>query len=500
MSKTTTIICLLLLCVGSQLFGDPPFITNVRVSDDAGAVVTINQGESCFALHGNNIYAICNLAERSFVGMIPFARSTTGGLSWDPNIPWKDVTAPNQWHSDPVILTDESGGIHMLIQYSTAVIRHYLSIDSGQTWIDTSNVSDPSTGGTVDKPWAIMKNGAIYVSWQEFGGSARGIRFARSYDNGASFQWTTVDKRRWGITCPAMDDLGVLYLIHGWDTLFCRRSDDDGTSWSEEKYLSDVVYESGAGDRAPMNSLTAYGDGVLFLTWIDNRNGTWDIFGKRSIDGGITWDSTFVVNDSVSGGQCKGWATFDQYGGLHVHYYHTPLWPTTTQSMWSVRYQYSSDSGATFEPSIRETDTEFQAYYHTDTTFMGEYHILQTDSINIYSIWTDGRDGNMNLYFTRAPLQIGSQEREISGPPISVEVPTLVTKNAVLRLRACEPRNVNVAAYDVTGRHVLTLFNGRITQTLDIPLTKHSLPKGITFLRIASPPFVYTCKFIQFTP
>ena len=481
----------------SEVAGDPPFIPNVRVSDDAGATMTINQGESCFALYGENIYAICNLAERSVVPMIPFARSQTGGLTWEPNIPWRDVTAPSQWHSDPVIMSDENGGVHMIIQFSTSVVRHYLSIDGGQTWIDTSNVSDPGTGGRVDKPWGILKNGKIFIVWNESGGSASGFRFARSFDNGATFERFTINPGGGVPSCIDIDNAGVLYVIYGWDNLYFRKSYDDGDYWTAEKFLSNVVYQVGVGDRAPINSLTTYGDGILFLTWVDSREGSWDIFGMRSLDGGNTWSNKFIVNDFTAGGQCKGWAVFDPYGGLHVHYYHTPDWPTTTNSLWCVRYQYSSDSGATFEPSVRETDNVFKAYYYTDNTFMGEYHILQTDSNYVYSIWTDGRDGNMNLYFTRAPLNTGVEESKIIEQPISIEVPSFITRNAVLKISTPRPCNVDISAYDIAGRRILTLFNGRVVQSITIPLNMGSLPKGVIFFRITSDSFIQTYKSIN---
>jgi len=480
------------------VWGDAPFIPNVKVSDDSGATSTINQGESCFSTYNGNIYAICNLAERSVVAMIPFAYSFTGGLTWGPNIPWEDTTVGIVWHTDPVIMTDESGGIHMQIQYSTYVIRHYLSQDGGQTWIDTSVVSDPGTGGDVDKPWAVHKNGTIYVTWQEFGGSSSGIRFARSTDNGASFQRLTVDSSTTGLTCINMDDAGVLYLIYvTWSSLYFRKSYNGGNNWTPREYLSDVQYQNGIGDRAPVPSLAAYGDSILFIVWADSRSGNWDILGMRSVDGGNTWTGPFVVNDSTAGGQCKPWAVFDPYGGLHVQWYHTPDWPTTTSSVWSVRYQYSSDSGITFEPSIRITDTTFQAHYYNDNTFMGDYHINRADSNYIYSIWTDGRDGNMNLYFSRAPLLTGIEEPDVYIPTISVRVPSFITQKGILEISTIHPRDVEVSAYDICGRQILTLFSGRVTKSRTISLSDYRLPRAIIFFRVKSGTFCRIYKSIH---
>jgi len=387
----------------SIALADPPFIQNVRVSDDSGGEV--NQGESSFAVYGDNIYAICNIAERSIIPMIPFAKSQDGGLSFDSNLVFVDSSVGVTWHTDPVIGVDDSGNVHMIVQFYVYLIRHYLSRDGGNTWVDTTDVSDPSTGGFVDKPWMIVKDNRVYVVWQEFGGSSQGIRFAKSTNYGQSFERKTIDPNRTGITALNIDENGVLYLAYVSWGLYFTKSYDDGETWQTPLYLNPVYYSEGVGDRAPINSLAAYGDGVLFISWVDNRYGSWDILGMRSVNGGEDWDGPFIVNDIVSGGQCKGWVTFDPYGGLHTFWYHTPDWPTTLSSLWSVRYQFSSDSGLTFSPSIRITDTTFLGHYYDGyTNFMGDYHTIVADSFYLYAVWADGRDGNMNLYFSKRTL------------------------------------------------------------------------------------------------
>ena len=406
--KRLTIIALLgIFFVSGSLFADPPFLPNVRISDDATQVV--NQGESCVAVYQNHLYTLCNIAERADIAMIPFTHSGTRGTSWDPDQIFIDNTSGITWHTDPVVGVDDSGHVHMLVQYYTYFIKHYLSRDNGQTWVETTYVSDPNTGGDVDKPWMVVKDNWVYVAWQEFGGSSQGIRFARSSDYGRTWTRMTVDPTTTGIIALNADNIGNVYLayIGGWWSygMYFKKSSNHGQSWTSAQYLDDVYYSSGVGDRAPINSLAALPGGILFLTWVDDRNGTWDILGMRSTNGGISWTGPFVVNDITQGGQCKGWATFDPYGGLHVFYYHTPSWPTTTSSLWQVRYRYSADSGATFEPSLRITDTVFMGhYYNGNTDFMGDYHTIVADSNYIYAVWTDGRDGNMNLYFSRALL------------------------------------------------------------------------------------------------
>lgn len=345
---------------------------------------TLNQGESCFALWGDSIFVICNTAERGSVPIAPYAYSFNNGTSFN-QIPFPDSSTGIIWHTDPVIGVDDAGFVHMIIQYSTSFINHYFSRNGGLTWHDTTRVNT-STG--VDKPWMIINRNEVYICWPQVSGST-GIWFARSTDYGRTFSSARVWTRT-GCSALGMDENQNLHLalVTNWPSgyLYYRKSTNFGQTWSTEVLLSDTYYETGYGDRAPINSVTARGNAV-FVTWVDSRTGNWDVRGVKSSDGGVSFGTPYVINDSTAGGQCKGWAHFDRYGGLHIIYYHTPSWPTNNTSQFSIRYQYSSDSGTTFHPSMRVSDTT--AASHAD--FLGEYHICVSDSLYLYAIWADGR-------------------------------------------------------------------------------------------------------------
>jgi len=88
-------------------------------------------------------------------------------------------------------------------------------------------------------------------------------------------------------------------------------------------------------------------------------------------------------------------------------YYHTSSWPTSSSSKWSIYYQVSRDSGKTWSSPIRVSDTTFLDKAPSSTNgFMGDYHMIVTDSYFVYVIWSDGRDGNQNLYFSKAPINV----------------------------------------------------------------------------------------------
>lgn len=466
------------------LYADAPWIPNVRVSIDV-PWDTLNQGESCFAVSGDSLFCICNTAERNAVPNAPYAYSFDAGQMFT-QIPFTDFSTGIIWHTDPVIGVDDSGHVHMLIQFSATLMNHYFSRDGGLTWKDTSQINSFLS---VDKPWWVVNKNEIYVVWQQTDGP-EGIWFAKSTDYGKTFTdsmiWEGWERR--GITALCMDENENLHLaLVNWysDSVYYRKSTDYGETWSPEVALSHWYYDESYGDRAPINSITARGN-VVFVTWVDNSfNGSWDIMGVRSTDGGTIWGSPFVVNDITTGGQCKGWAHFDVYGGLHVIYYHTPDWPTDPNSLFSLRYQYSPDSGMTFTPSIRVSDTSVTSL----DDFMGEYHICVSDSSYLYAIWTDGRNGDYNdLYFSKALLsELGCEEYVAYEPKYYhiVRAPTVWHGEITMNISP-HPDPLEIRLYDVSGRMVKNLFQGMVNDPIHVHVQSGDFPAGVLFLKVVS--------------
>jgi hypothetical protein len=455
MKLTVTIAAFLTLA--ATLPANPPFEPDVHA---AGYGDTINMGETAMAMFGHNFYTISNTNERGTYPVCPFGRSADGGRTWLPTLGFRDASVGIDWHSDPALVCDAQGNLHMAVQFSTTVTRHYLSTDGGVTWCDSADITDRSTGGAVDKDWMIYDRGNLYVTWQEINsGSEQGIRFAKSTDGGASWTRQTIVPGGSGITTLCTDANGVIYLVYGWNSLYFMKSTNQGAAWSSPVFLNNVTYSTGYGDRAPMPCLTTTPSGILFLAWTDNSSGNWDVLYRRSTNGGTNWTSTATLNDSTVGGQFKVWLCPDPYGGIHAFYYHTPSWPTSASSRFSIRYNYSPDGGATIRPSIRMSDTTFTS----PVTFLGEYHNIVCDSQRIYGEWTDGRNGHNNeLYFTQALLSELGVEQALSPVPTGpvLDLPAVFSRAAELVVNLEQRRNVSLAVFDASGRIVKAVHQG----------------------------------------
>ncbi|MBN2537525.1 exo-alpha-sialidase [candidate division WOR-3 bacterium] len=439
---------------------DPPWSAAVK-SADVGD--TINEGESCIAFSGQNVYCVCNVAERGRVAVIPFGRSTDGGATWTTTW-WRDPTGPDPWHSDPVLLTDDTGYVHLFVQFSTDLIRHYLSTDNGQTWCDSSDVSQP--GAVVDKPWATSVGNTIHICWQQLSGSS-GIYLARSSDAGRTWTRARIDSRTY-ITGICRNPAGDLFIsLRTFDgDLHVFKSTDGGETWPvglKKTIDTQCTYTSGWGDRAPMTCIAAPDNDHVIVTVVDQRHGNWDVLYSRSTDGGANWSTLSRLNDSTAGGQCKGWVEADVYGRVHALWYHTPAWPTSITSRWSVRYQYSDDGGATWSPSIRLNDTTFTS----PVDFMGEYHIIETDSQYARCVWAGGREGDLDLWYAQAELTaIGIEEnpfRPVRLPAVTITVPGLFHGAALpVEVALQQPASARLAVFDAAGRELRRLELGRL--------------------------------------
>jgi hypothetical protein len=152
-------------------------------------------------------------------------------------------------------------------------------------------------------------------------------------------------------------------------------SRDDGASWEDlllgsvelgEPCVSEGCY---ADFYAGHNTVTADEDGDLVFAFDGATSplGPQQIFVRRSSDGGLTWSSPFGV--STLGRMATGPAA-EATGDGDVR-----LWfaERTPADPWNIWYRRSSDGGATWSPAIRISDAAFGAKYKNADGFLEFY-------------------------------------------------------------------------------------------------------------------------------
>ncbi len=101
------------------------------------------------------------------------------------------------------------------------------------------------------------------------------------------------------------------------DELFAYSSGDGGRSWAGPITINDVPASASEG----LHDLAVAPDGRLFVTWLDQRHGSMQLWGAESADGGKTWAKNQLVYRSPDKSICECChpsALFDSQGNLAV--------------------------------------------------------------------------------------------------------------------------------------------------------------------------------------
>jgi len=416
---------------------NPPFIPNVRASNDPG---TGNQNETTIAmLAGGYLFGGWN-DNRTGVYHVGFARSTDSGSTWLPDT---IMDHPGyEEDGDPVLAVDDSGVVYYLwLSFNRSNMTGDLiltkSRDTGRTW-GPMQILTPGTPNTLDdKPWMTIDGNDVYVTWYDYGGS-NGFKFIHSTDRGAT--WTTpVSVGSGGNgTFPLRGRDSTVYVVWGYQDIKFNKSTNWGRTWTGQRTIITCPW-SPRSTPFRINNIPNFARSrdrtKLYVCFCDSRNrsGQLDVFVARSTDDGATWGTPVKVNDTPSGDttlQFYPWIAVDPYDRLHV------AWHDTRRGGNNIGqyYAYSTDLGSTWSANYRVSDT-----VSLTSTFIGDYNACAADSRHVYVLWSDARNGasNPDAYFSRAlhpaPLPDDAGVAAIIAPVGDIDSGSSVTPQALVR-------------------------------------------------------------------
>jgi hypothetical protein len=203
-----------------------------------------------------------------------------------------------------------------------------VSLDGGKSWkIHEVFPTSDRFSISLSAGAAIDSHGNLFISWDSFdkahrntGNGPATVWVSKSTDSGQTWSRTVIDVSGAGFPCNncgfsylsaqmalriGSDD--TIYLLwNGTVTLtnfaperiFFSRSTDDGSTYTPrvdvseapagvEHCFPDVAVGSGAGD--------------VRIGWMDTRTGRWNVFFRRSQDGGLHFSNTVQVSGYVPG-------------------------------------------------------------------------------------------------------------------------------------------------------------------------------------------------------
>jgi hypothetical protein len=233
-----------------------------------------------------------------------YKKSTDGGATWTPSL---KLTWSAGFSVAQTVAVDAAGGLHVVFSDNTPgefEIYYKKSTDNGDSWTASRRLTW-TPGDSYVVSMDISPSNQLHLVWTEDGAGSEEVYYRKSTDGGAS--WTASQRLTW-TTSPSLspgisvDSLGRLHLIwqdnmSGNIDLYYKRSSDAGASWTASQRLTWTTGLSFSPDSVihpPAN---------LHVVWQDDTPGNYEIYYKKSTDGGATWTTSqrLTWNSSWSG-------------------------------------------------------------------------------------------------------------------------------------------------------------------------------------------------------
>ncbi len=183
----------------------------------------------------------------------------------------------------------------------------------------------------------------------------------------------------------------VVYVAYvdsrdGNEEVYYLRSLDRGTTWQPAVRLSEVPHNS----YTP--TIAAHGT-YVYVAWTDARHGgatqsLEEEYFRRSTDQGATWDPEVRLTSDPDLEPANSWAPSLAADGADVWI----VWFDERDGNWEIYTKHSADRGLTWSADTRLTDDPADSV-RPSTSF---------DGLSLYVVWWDARDGDEEIYTTHS--------------------------------------------------------------------------------------------------
>jgi len=232
--------------------------------------------------------------------------------------------------------------IRIILFISVAFLSQGLN---AQTWEKNKRMtwnSGASTGPII----SVDSSDIVYIAWSDATMGNTEIFFKKSNDTGST--WTSAKRLTWNsgesiISKMAIDSSDSIHLVWfdsspGFYQIFYRKSTDGGSTWPSPKQLT----LSTSNSRSPKIAVDSSDN--LHIVYKDDVSGGYDQYYIRSTDGGSTWTSAKRMTWSL-GMSFGNDIAIDSSDNIHV------FWDNAAD----IHFKKSTDGGATWVSTKRLT-------------------------------------------------------------------------------------------------------------------------------------------------
>ncbi len=382
MKTKITIITLLFVLLNSSfliLNSYSQWEPDVRLTNGPGDSFSKNNNTRCIAANGNVVHTIW-VNERDSKYEIYYKRSTDGGVTWGEDTRLTNDTAGKY----PPYIAVSGSNVYISwadVRDGNMKIYYKRSTDSGITWeADTrlANITAQSYS-----PQIAVSGSNVNVVWSAMQNDRMDIYYICSKDGGISWEEVTQltnNKSFNDEPSIAVSGSNVHIVWNAESGLYYKLSTDSGKTWGADTRLT----KNPGRSLSPSPSIAVSGSNV-HIVWFDKRDGNFEIYYKRSTDGGITWRTdTRLTNNNAD----SEYPSIEVTGSV-VHI----VWHDNRDGNYEIYYKRSTDGGITWR-----TDTRL-----TSNTAQSNYPSIAVSGSFVNIVWEDWRDGNCEIYYKRNP-------------------------------------------------------------------------------------------------
>lgn len=207
--------------------------------------------------------------------------------------------------------------------------------------------------------------------------------------------------------------------------IYCKRSTDGGLTWEADTRLTNDPATSTAPSVAVSGS-------VVHIVWLDTRDGNGEIYYKRSTDGGVSWGTDIRLTNNTL------WSTTPSVSasGSWVHVVWSDQDPGVKNE---VYHKSSADGGLSWGPATLLTGASTMAYNPS----------VASSGSDVFVVWNDSRDGNLEIYFNHSSdggLSWDAETRLTNDLAISGS-PSIALSGSIIHVVWYDNRNGNKEIY-----------------------------------------------------
>ena len=269
--------------------------------------------------------------------------------------------------------------------------------DFGQNLFICTNFSDECEGDiTIGNPRIctidnvlVQQNvvdNNVYVVWSESIPGNSDIFFARSADNGQTFNSPqNISQNTGNSNLPQISYQGnnvyVTWSDHtlGSVNVFFAFSTDNGQTFSSPQNISQNTGDSG------LSQISSQGNNV-YVVWQNLDNG--DVFFAFSTDNGQTFSSPANISNNT--GESRNPQISSQGNNVYV------VWEDFTPGISDIFFAFSTDNGQTFSSPQNISENDGESFFPR----------ISSQENNVYVTWADesfrSTPGNSDIFFVRS--------------------------------------------------------------------------------------------------